>query len=206
MKAKDPGRGRAISLIGEVYNGATEFMCRAWVTATNHLSLTEFLRALVRQLLVNDPAPAWATQGALSVLGETEAMEAEQLMVLVAQHLGERQYLVVVEDVCTRPMWDWIKLIFPDDKNASWIVVTSQRADVARHCADWPSRSFNLERVVDGLTAAEEWNQVKSCLWTEFGRNGSCVVIVTTTSAAVASHCSGTCSNFCVSLYVLLTF
>jgi hypothetical protein len=88
--------------------------------------------------------------------------------------------------------------------------------------------------VVDGLTAAEEWNQVKSCLWTEFGRNGSCVVIVTTTSAAVASHCSGdssfmykldpintaaahqlfyqkvciyeTWSNLCVSLYVLLTF
>ena len=46
--------------------------------------------------------------------------------------------------------------------------------------------------VVDGLSAEEEWDQVKSCLWTEFGANsGSCTVIVTTTSAAVARHCSG---------------
>ena len=46
--------------------------------------------------------------------------------------------------------------------------------------------------VVDGLSAEEEWDQVKSCLWTELGANsGSCTVIVTTTSAAVARHCSG---------------
>jgi len=50
--------------------------------------------------------------------------------------------------------------------------------------------------VVDGLSAEEEWDQVKSCLWTEFGANsGSCTVIVTTASAAVATHCSGNDSS-----------
>ncbi|RLM58870.1 Disease resistance protein RPM1 [Panicum miliaceum] len=45
--------------------------------------------------------------------------------------------------------------------------------------------------VVDGLSAEEEWDQVKSCLWPEFGTNsGSCTAIVTTVSAAVARHCS----------------
>ncbi|KAF8694186.1 hypothetical protein HU200_038312 [Digitaria exilis] len=45
--------------------------------------------------------------------------------------------------------------------------------------------------VVDGLSAKEEWDQVKSCLQTKFGTDASCTVIVTTTSVDVASHCSG---------------
>ena len=49
--------------------------------------------------------------------------------------------------------------------------------------------------VVDGLSAEEECDQVKSCLWTELGANsGSCTVIVTIASAAVATHCSGNSS------------
>ncbi|KAF8694187.1 hypothetical protein HU200_038313 [Digitaria exilis] len=144
------GGSRAISLVGQVYDAAVnKFQCRAWVTATHPMSLTKFLRALARQLLVvNGPAPS--RDAALSVLGDTEAMGAEELMALVAQQLGRRQYLVVVEDVCTRPQWDWIKLIFPDDNKGSRILVISQRADVARHCAQQPtSRSFNLEGASD---------------------------------------------------------
>ncbi|RLM69663.1 Disease resistance protein RPM1 [Panicum miliaceum] len=338
---KDRGSERAISLVGEVYDAAKEFQCRAWVTAATHpISLTEFLRALARQFLGNDPATSQG-QGALGVLADTETMGAEQLMAVVARHLDERRYLVVVEDVCTRPEWDWIKLIFPDHRNGSRVMVTSRRADVARHCAERSSRSFNLELVpdggarlyvssdkggaasrgfsevikiepysefvgrneevekltrwislnkpqcaalsvygasgigkstlvrnvynstellkmfhrrawiamvhpfnkeeflrdtisqfkayrvrksksgvknkscddlvtevcqlmgdgrsllvVDGLSAEEQWDQVKSCFWTEFGANsGSCTVIVTTTSAAVATHCSGNSSS-----------
>jgi hypothetical protein len=41
--------------------------------------------------------------------------------------------------------------------------------------------------VVDGLSAEEEWDQIKSCLWPN---SGSCTAIVTTASAAVARHCS----------------
>ena len=49
--------------------------------------------------------------------------------------------------------------------------------------------------VVDGLSAEEECDQVKSCLWTELGADsGSCTVIVTTASAAVDTHCSGNSS------------
>ncbi|PUZ45101.1 hypothetical protein GQ55_8G193500 [Panicum hallii var. hallii] len=144
---KDRVSERAISLVGEVYDAAMDFQCRAWVTATHPIGLTEFLRALARQFLGNDPA---TSQGALGVLTDTETMGAEQLMAVVARHLEERRYLVVVEGVCTRPEWDWIKLIFPDDRNGSRIMVTSRRADVARHCAEGSSRSFNLERVPDG--------------------------------------------------------
>ena len=95
---KDRGSGRAIFLVGEVYDAAKEFQCRAWVTATHPIGLTEFLRALARQFLGNDPA---TSQGALGVLAESETMGAEQLMAVVARHLHERRYLVVVEDVCT---------------------------------------------------------------------------------------------------------
>ncbi|PAN42931.1 hypothetical protein PAHAL_8G198400 [Panicum hallii] len=144
---KDRVSERAISLVGEVYDAAMDFQRRAWVTATHPIGLTEFLRALARQFLGNDPA---TSQGALGVLTDTETMGAEQLMAVVARHLEERRYLVVVEGVCTRPEWDWIKLIFPDDRNGSRIMVTSRRADVARHCAEGSSRSFNLERVPDG--------------------------------------------------------
>ena len=55
---------------------------------------------MARQFLGNDPA---TSQGALGVLTDTETMGAEQLMAVVARHLDERGYLVVEEDVCTRP-------------------------------------------------------------------------------------------------------
>ncbi|CAL5053709.1 unnamed protein product [Urochloa decumbens] len=342
---KGLGSRRAISLVGEVYDDAKEFQCRAWVTATHPISLTKFLKALARQFLANDPA---TSRGALSALAGTETLGPEQLMGVVARHLGQRRYLVVVEDVCSRPEWDWMKLIFPDDRKGSRIIVTSRRADVARHCVKRTTRSFklegapddeamlyvssdkgeatsgfnqvikiepysefvgrneeaqeltrriswdNLERaalsvvygangigkstlvrsvydsrgicwmferrawitvmhpfnkeeflrdvlsqfqagcslgwkkvhqsetgvknkscdnlvdeichlmedgrsllVVDGLSAKEEWDQVKSCLQTEFGTYADCTVIVTTTSDDVAIHCSGNSSFTC---------
>jgi hypothetical protein len=145
---KDPaaadGGARAASLIGEIFDDAEQFQCRAWVTATHPVSVTEFLRALVRQLLANDSALP-----SLVALGDTETMGTEELMKKAGHHLGEKRYLVIVEDVCTRPVWDWIKLFLPDHRNRSRIIVTSRRADVARHCAGRPTRSFMLERVVD---------------------------------------------------------
>uniref|UniRef100_A0ACD5VBC4 Uncharacterized protein n=1 Tax=Avena sativa TaxID=4498 RepID=A0ACD5VBC4_AVESA len=141
---KDPvATAGAASLIGETFDDADRFQCRAWVTATHPVSVTEFLRALVRQLLANDSVPAPAS------LGDTETMGTEELMKVAAHHLDEKRYLVVVEDVCARPVWDWIKLFFPDHRNGSRIIVTSRRADVARHCASRPTRLFMLERVVD---------------------------------------------------------
>uniref|UniRef100_A0ACD5VKG5 Uncharacterized protein n=1 Tax=Avena sativa TaxID=4498 RepID=A0ACD5VKG5_AVESA len=146
---KDPAGGaRDASLIGDIFDDddAERFQCRAWVMATHPASVTEFLRALVRQLLANDSVPAPAS---LAALGDTETMGTEELMKVAAHHLGEKRYLVVVEDVCARPVWDWIKLFFPDHRNGSRIIVTSRRADVARHCAGRPTRSFMLERVID---------------------------------------------------------
>jgi hypothetical protein len=145
---KDPaaadGGARAASLIGEIFDDAERFQCRAWVTATHPVSVTEFLRALVRQVHANDSVPP-----SLVALGDTETMGTEELMKEAAHHLGEKRYLVIVEDVCTRPVWDWIKLFLPDHRNGSRIIVTSRRADVARHCAGRPTRSFMLERVLD---------------------------------------------------------
>ena len=63
--------------------------------------------------------------------------------------------------------------------------------EVCQLMGDWRSLL-----VVDGLSAEEECDQVNSCLWTELGANsGSCTVIVTTASAAVATHCSGNDSS-----------
>ncbi|CAL5048645.1 unnamed protein product [Urochloa decumbens] len=143
---KGLGSRRAISLVGEVYDDAKEFQCRAWVTATHPISLTKFLKALARQFLANDPA---TSREALSALADTETLGPEQLMGVVARHLGQRRYLVVVEDVCSRPEWDWMKLIFPDDRKGSRIIVTSRRADVASHCVKRTTRSFKLEGAPD---------------------------------------------------------
>lgn len=129
------GGARTACLIGDIFDDAEGFQCRAWVTVSHPVSVTEFLRAFVRQLL--------------GALGDTETMGTEELMKAAAHHLGEKRYLVVVEDVCTRPVWDWIKLFFPDHRNRSRIIVTSPRADVARHCAGRPTGSFMLERVLD---------------------------------------------------------
>ncbi|VAH86707.1 unnamed protein product [Triticum turgidum subsp. durum] len=144
------GNGDTTSLIGLVYDDAKMFQCRAWVTATHPISLTEFLRGLARQLLANENnCMPPVSQSTLGFLGDTERMGTEELMMVVANHLDEKRYLVIIEDVCARPTWDWIKILFPDHMNGSRIIVSSQRADVARHCAGRLSRSFTLEGVSD---------------------------------------------------------
>ncbi|XP_048549302.1 disease resistance protein Pik-2-like [Triticum urartu] len=49
--------------------------------------------------------------------------------------------------------------------------------------------------IIDRLSAQEEWDQVKSCLWNDGDGGATCTVIVTTTNAAAAHHCSGNSNN-----------
>jgi hypothetical protein len=49
--------------------------------------------------------------------------------------------------------------------------------------------------ILDGLSAEEDWDQVKSCLWNDGDIGATCTVIVTTTNAAAAQHCSGNSNN-----------
>ncbi|XP_047952680.1 putative late blight resistance protein homolog R1A-3 [Salvia hispanica] len=58
-------------------------------------------------------------------IGESE------IALKVFQYLKRRRYLVVIDDVWDKRVWDDIRCIFPDDNNGSRIMLTTRQLDVA---------------------------------------------------------------------------
>lgn len=121
------------TLIGVAYDNLAStgrFCCRAWVTVPHPFNLDRFLRSLLRQFLSNDDASQEGAQESIETMG------APQLIRSLSQNLQHKTHLLVIDDVSSREEWDSINLYLrPDVRNASRIIVTSQREDVARYCA-----------------------------------------------------------------------
>jgi hypothetical protein len=108
------GMGKS-SLVRMVHNDPdvlAEFDCRAWITVPHPLDNPDvFKRRLMEEL------------------GVPYGQKIED-------HLREKQYLVIVDDLLSQDEWEniWQTFRFCNETN-SRIIVTTRREDVARHCA-----------------------------------------------------------------------
>ncbi|KAL9238878.1 hypothetical protein vseg_013249 [Gypsophila vaccaria] len=64
-----------------------------------------------------------------------EPMETEELKKILCKHLMGHRYLIILDDVWNKKMWDEVKECFPDKYNGSRIVITSRIAEVARYAS-----------------------------------------------------------------------
>ncbi|KAH0649992.1 hypothetical protein KY284_029904 [Solanum tuberosum] len=69
----------------------------------------------------------------LAVGDEIKESSDDQLMDMIHKKLKYRRYLVIMDDIWSKGIWDLMTRIFPDDNNASRIILTSRHKEVAEH-------------------------------------------------------------------------
>ena len=89
-----------------------------WVTVRHPLDADEFMRRLRKQL------------GLRLAAAHDDHRDLKN-------HLKDKRYMIVVDDLHTKGEWDqvWPKLFNLKNVKGSRIIVTTRREDVARHCA-----------------------------------------------------------------------
>lgn len=64
---------------------------------------------------------------------ELERMDKEEMEETLSKFLQEMKYVIVLDDIWTKEVWDDLKAAFPDSKNGSRIIFTTRFKDVALH-------------------------------------------------------------------------
>ncbi|RCV32548.1 hypothetical protein SETIT_7G011700v2 [Setaria italica] len=137
---------------GDICDG---FKSRAWVKLVQPFNPNEFLKSLLTQLCrrswsSHHQADAgeveFRTRMKAAVDEDDHLMKAE----LMQQLMKHKRYLVVLEDVSTVVEWDDIKMLLPDCKNGSRIIVSTHDIGMAFMCTGKPYLVSELRRFPDG--------------------------------------------------------
>ncbi|KAH7674202.1 P-loop containing nucleoside triphosphate hydrolase protein [Dioscorea alata] len=107
------------------------FACHAWVYVSQAYTDRGLVKSMAKQFMVVDE-------------GRMNNLKYEDLKKVVYEHLKERKYLVVTDDVWTRRDWDNIKEVLPEMANGSKVLLTTRNREVALH-ADRRSPPFDLK-------------------------------------------------------------
>ncbi|RLN05385.1 disease resistance protein RPM1-like [Panicum miliaceum] len=110
----------------------------------------ETLKMSLHQLITRDDKDlrvfaVWGT--GYNVLKELEKMERSHIVDQVSAHVNEKRYLVVIEGLSTIVEWDCIKTYFPDKKNGSRIIVSTQHVEIGSLCTEQPYQVTELKQL-----------------------------------------------------------
>uniref|UniRef100_I1R057 Uncharacterized protein n=1 Tax=Oryza glaberrima TaxID=4538 RepID=I1R057_ORYGL len=112
-----------------------KFDCRAWVTMPQKFDDRAVLRSILSQVML----PATASGGGDrrrrggSRHAKIETMSQEQLIKGLKNHLQNKSYILVVDDVRSAEAWQTIRQYLPDEEG-SRVVVTTRFEAVAGEC------------------------------------------------------------------------
>ncbi|VAH00328.1 unnamed protein product [Triticum turgidum subsp. durum] len=116
------GSGKT-TLALEVYNKIQEqFDCRAFVSVSRTPDIKRLLKHILFQ--VNEEE-----------YNNSEMWDLEQLILKLREHLKDKRYLIVVDDIWSTSAWQHVKFALPIDNNKrSRIIATTRSKNVATSC------------------------------------------------------------------------
>ncbi|XP_048550331.1 disease resistance protein Pik-2-like [Triticum urartu] len=141
------------SIIRKAYNDpeiCQNFPCRAWVKLMHPFNPHEFVQRFMAQVYAAK-ARGGEKKGAgvgIDVLTKMEAMQ-EDVVALRREFVEEvntNTYLVVLENLTDMVDWDAVRMLLPDMKNGSWIVVSTQQFEIASLCIGHSYQSLELKQ------------------------------------------------------------
>ncbi|CAD6257377.1 unnamed protein product [Miscanthus lutarioriparius] len=111
------------------------FGCRGWIRLTYPFNPHKFQQSLVTQFYTN----SCLQQGTTVDVAELKRMErtgAKQggLLEELLKQADEKRYLIVLENVCTMGEWDAIRACLPDRQKGNWIIVATEKREIASLC------------------------------------------------------------------------
>ncbi|XP_027098270.1 putative late blight resistance protein homolog R1A-3 [Coffea arabica] len=155
---------RVFDDLSTVYN----FHVRAWATVSQVFRLRDVLLALLCSTT--------------HVTDEIYRKTNEELAQDLYRSLKGKRYLIVMDDIWNTLAWDDVKLCFPDDENASRVLVTTRLSEVA-HCVN-PNSTPHLMNLLD---LDNSWKLLHGMV---FGKK-SCPLDLVDIGKTIARKCQG---------------
>ncbi|XP_074568475.1 disease resistance protein Pik-2-like [Curcuma longa] len=110
------------------------FQSRAWIAVSQNYNIKELLKKIIRQISINE-------QQIRDISGyQDESLKTEQLLnmmdefllgKIVNDHLQEKRYLIIFDDVWSTEVWQSLRNVLPSGKEGSRIIVTTRIEKVA---------------------------------------------------------------------------
>ncbi|KAK3220689.1 hypothetical protein Dsin_014659 [Dipteronia sinensis] len=99
------------------------FNSLAWIYVSQEYRTKDILFGIIKEVIR-------PTKEQLEMMDNIQEEELEKMLY---EHLQEKQYLVVLDDIWTTEAWDLLKRAFPDVDNGSKVMLTTRNRDVALH-------------------------------------------------------------------------
>ncbi|KAL6349946.1 hypothetical protein AAG906_002053 [Vitis piasezkii] len=157
------------TLVHSVYERVKQhFGCNVWITASKSKTKLNILTLLVEKL------GCTITQGA----------DVVALMHKLRKFLHNKRYVIVLDDLWVKDVWESIRLALPDGKN-SRIIVTTRRGDIANSCRDDDSIDIHKLQPLSPQRAEQLFYKKA------FSRNGRCPSGLEEVSKSILQKCDG---------------
>nr|ALO70044.1 NBS-LRR-like resistance protein [Oryza sativa] len=105
------------TLAKQVYDKiGQQFDCKAFVSVSQRPDIARLLSTI---------------QSKLNIQESSQAHEVQDIIDGIRYYLGNKRYLIVVDDLWKREAWDIISCAFPENANGSRVIVTTRVEDVA---------------------------------------------------------------------------
>ncbi|KAJ9692193.1 hypothetical protein PVL29_011322 [Vitis rotundifolia] len=156
------------TLARSVYEMVKErFDCHAWIIASKSKTKPETLRSLLEEL-------GCSTEGSNIVI----------LMHRLQNFLQHKRYVIVVDDLWVKDVWESIRLALPDG-NHNRIIITTRRGDIANSCRDDDSIDIHKVQPLSPQRAKQLFYKKA------FSGNGRCPSGLEEVSKSILQKCDG---------------
>uniref|UniRef100_A0ACD5WQN9 Uncharacterized protein n=1 Tax=Avena sativa TaxID=4498 RepID=A0ACD5WQN9_AVESA len=109
-----------------------DFHCRAFVRTAKKPDMRRILRSILAQVRPHRPP---------------DANEVHDLIQELNEHLKDKRYLLIIDDLWATSVWDVASRAFPEGNHGSRIITTTEIEDVALSCCSYQSAACIFEMV-----------------------------------------------------------
>lgn len=107
------------------------FHCRAFVRTAKKPDMRRILRSILAQVRPHQPP---------------DASEVDDLIHDLTEHLQDKRYVIIIDDIWDTSVWDVATCAFPEGNHGSRIITTTEIEDVALACCSYQSKYiFKME-------------------------------------------------------------
>ncbi|KAJ4724317.1 Disease resistance protein [Melia azedarach] len=111
------------TLAGKLYHDKdvkSRYDCCAWVSVTQDYNIQDLLQRIIKSF-----------RNIVTTTEELERMSEDDLERCLHEYLRQRSYLVVIDDVWQKEVWQSLKRAFPDNNTGSRVIITTREKEVA---------------------------------------------------------------------------
>ncbi|KAI5007757.1 hypothetical protein ZWY2020_008805 [Hordeum vulgare] len=177
------GLGKTTLAMTTYQTAGSSFQCQAFVTVSQKFDVKALVRDILRQII--QPVDRNGPISTEDPLKGMEEWDAGQLVNILSQHLEEKRYLVVLDDIWTISAWEDIRLFLPNSHTGSRIVVTTKSKTVAQACClDEHDRAYEIEPLIGSESSELFFRRL-------FGNQDNCPIALREISQKILGKCGG---------------